>query len=203
MNVYSDLSHSTLKYLKDTEVNICNLLVITSDFNIQDNLWDSSFPYYSSISDNLIIVADSFNLNLSYSINQVLTRYSNNGNDSNSVIDLMFFWYSSTELNNHLIHLDWYLTSDHAPLSVTIPITKENINSQKRTIIKDSEGEELFVKEVITSFKNIDTSNLLNIPHLEKIVNNFANIVNNAWEKNSKIINIMRHSSSWWNENYN
>ena len=34
MNVYSNLSHSALKYLKDTEVDIHNLLVITGDFNI-------------------------------------------------------------------------------------------------------------------------------------------------------------------------
>ena len=34
MNVYSDSSHTALKYLKDTEVNIHNLLVITGDFNI-------------------------------------------------------------------------------------------------------------------------------------------------------------------------
>ena len=32
--MYSDSSHSALKYLKDTKVNICNLLVITGDFNI-------------------------------------------------------------------------------------------------------------------------------------------------------------------------
>jgi len=36
MNIYSDASHSTLKYLKNTEVNINNLLIITSDFNIRD-----------------------------------------------------------------------------------------------------------------------------------------------------------------------
>ena len=46
-------------------------------------------------------------------------------------------------------------------------------------------------------------SNLLNISHLEKIVNNFANIVDNIWEKNSNIVNIMRHSKSWWDENCN
>ena len=161
-------------------MNIHNLLVITGNFNIWDNLWDPSFSHHSSISDNLIIVADSFNLNLSYSINQVPTKYSNNDNNSNLVIDLMFLWYGSTELNNHLIYSDWYLTSDHAPLSVTIPITEEDINSQKRTIIKDSEEEELFVKKVITFFKNINTSNLLDIFHLEKIVNDFANIVNNT-----------------------
>ena len=92
----------------------------------------------------------------------------------------MFLQYSSTELDNHLIHPDWHLTSDHAPLSVTISITEENINSQKRTIIKDSEGKESFFKEVIASFKNINTSNLLDILHLEKIVNDFANIVDNA-----------------------
>ena len=38
MNVYSDLSHTTLKYLKDTEVNINNIVLITDDFNIRDSL---------------------------------------------------------------------------------------------------------------------------------------------------------------------
>jgi len=36
MNIYSDASHSALKYLKDTEVNINNLLIMTSNFNTRD-----------------------------------------------------------------------------------------------------------------------------------------------------------------------
>jgi len=38
MNVYSDSSHSVLKYLKDTEVNINNVLLMTGNFNIRDSL---------------------------------------------------------------------------------------------------------------------------------------------------------------------
>ena len=38
MNVYSDFSHTALKYLKDTEVNIKNVLLITGNFNIRDSL---------------------------------------------------------------------------------------------------------------------------------------------------------------------
>ena len=38
MNVYSDSSHLALKYLKNTEVNINNLLIMTGDFNIRDSL---------------------------------------------------------------------------------------------------------------------------------------------------------------------
>ena len=34
MNVYLDSSHIVLKYFKDTEAYICNLLIMTSDFNI-------------------------------------------------------------------------------------------------------------------------------------------------------------------------
>ena len=55
MNVYSDFSHSTLKYLKNTEVNILNLLIMTSNFNIRDSIWDSS-PHHSTISDDLMII---------------------------------------------------------------------------------------------------------------------------------------------------
>jgi len=73
MNVYSDSSHSALKYLKDTEVNIDNVLLMTGDFNIRDSLWDPSFPFHSSISDDLIIIANSFNLSLSTPINLLQT----------------------------------------------------------------------------------------------------------------------------------
>ena len=109
MNVYSDTSHSALKYLKDTEVNIQNLLIMTGDFNIRNSLQDSSFLHHSSISNDLIIIANSFHLTLLSSINQVLTRYADNANNTNLVINLMFLLYDSSELNNHSIHLDWYL----------------------------------------------------------------------------------------------
>jgi len=69
MNVYSDFSYSALKYFKDTEVNIQNLLIMMGDFNIHNNLWDLLFPHHFSISDDLLIIANSFNLELSNSTN--------------------------------------------------------------------------------------------------------------------------------------
>jgi len=38
MNVYSDSFHTALKYLKDTEAYIHNLLIIIGDFSIWDSL---------------------------------------------------------------------------------------------------------------------------------------------------------------------
>jgi len=87
LNVYSDSSHSALK---DTEVNINNALIMTGDFNIRDNLWDLSFQFHSSISDNLIMIADSFDLALLSLTNPGPTRFSDTTGESNSVIDLMF-----------------------------------------------------------------------------------------------------------------
>ena len=90
LNIYSDSSHTALKYLKDTEVNIDNVLIITGDFNIRDHLWDPTFPHHSTVSDNLFIIADSFNLSLSTTTNPCPTRYSNVSREVNSVLDLMF-----------------------------------------------------------------------------------------------------------------
>jgi len=90
MNVHYDASHSTLKYSKDTEINIQNLLIMAGDFNIRDSLWDLYFPHHSSISNDLIIIADSLHLSLLSSTNQVPTRYTDNLNNTNLVIDLMF-----------------------------------------------------------------------------------------------------------------
>jgi len=78
------------KYLKDTEVNIDNILVMTGDFNIRNSLWDTDFPHYSTISDDLMIVADLFNLALSSPTNSCSTRYSDTVRGANSIINLMF-----------------------------------------------------------------------------------------------------------------
>ena len=134
MNIYSNSSHSTLKYLKDTEVNIDNILIMTGDFNIRDSLWDSSFPFHSSISDDLTIIADSFNLTLSTPTNHCSTRYSDIAGEANSVIDLMFLQYGSSELNHHSILPECHLSSNHTPLSIDIPIYKEVICTSKLSI---------------------------------------------------------------------
>ena len=83
MNVYSDSSHMALKYLNDTEVNIDNILVMTGDFKIRNSLWDISFPHHSSISDNLLIITDSFNLALLTPTNPCPTRYSDTAGKAN------------------------------------------------------------------------------------------------------------------------
>jgi len=120
LNVYSDSSHSVLKYLKDTEANIRNVLLMTGNFNIRDHLWDPSFPHHSSISDDLIIIADLFNLSLSNPTNSCPTRYLDMSGDVNSVLDLMFLYSGSSELDSHCIHPESQLSSDHTPLSVKI-----------------------------------------------------------------------------------
>jgi len=115
-----------LKYLKDTKVNIGNVLIMTRNFNIRDSSWDPHFLYHSIHSDTLIEVAGSLHLELSRPTEQVSTRYLDNQQNSNLVIDLMFLRPESLEHNNHSIYSDWRLTSDHAPLTVNISIFKEH-----------------------------------------------------------------------------
>jgi len=45
INVYSDSLQLALKYLKDTEVNINNVLIMTGNFNIRDCSWDPNFRF--------------------------------------------------------------------------------------------------------------------------------------------------------------
>jgi len=197
MNIYSDASHSALKYLKDTEVNFCNLLIMTGDFNIRNSLWDFSFPHHSSISDNLIILADSFDLSLSVPTNQIPTRYIDNINDSNLTIDLIFIQYDSPALNNHFIHPEWHLSSDHTPLTITISISEEIIIIHKNSIKKDNNKEAQFLEDTTNIIKNLNVSNLSDIHMLENIINNLTHKVDKVWNRNMKLTNIMRHSKSW------
>ena len=173
---------------------------MTSDFNIRDSLWDSSFHFHSSISDDLIMIADSFDLTLSSPTNPGPTRFSDTIGESNMVIDLMFLKNGSEELDNHSILPDSCLSSDHAPLWIDIPISREIIHMSKLSIIPKSEQETEFIKDIISNFNTIDTSNIGDIENLEQVVNLLGSIVDQAWSKNAKKSKITKHSKQWWSE---
>ena len=73
INICSDNNHSVLKHLKNTEANIYNILIMAGDFNIRDSDWNPSYPFYSSHSDSLVKIADSFDLTLFSPTQQVST----------------------------------------------------------------------------------------------------------------------------------
>jgi len=173
---------------------------MTGDFNIRDNLWDPSFPFHSSISDDLIMVADSFDLSLSSPVYPGPTRFSDTAGESNSVIDLMFLRSGSAELDHLFILPDYRLSSDHAPLTIDIHIDAEIIQSTKLSITPGSDQEKKFIQEVISNLIIIDTSNIDNAEKLDLVINQLGSIIEQTWTKNAKRTRISRHSKQWWTQ---
>jgi len=173
---------------------------MTGDFNIRDNLWDPSFPFHSSISDDLIMVADSFDLSLSTPIYPGPTRFSDTAGESNSVIDLMFLRCGSEELDHHFILPNHRLSSDHALLTIDISIGVEIIQSTKLSIVPGSNQEKEFIQSVISNLLVLDTSNIDTAENLNLTVNHLGSIIEQMWTKNAKRTRISKHSKQWWSQ---
>ena len=171
---------------------------MTGNFNIRDQLWDPTFPHHSTISDDLFIIANSFNLSLSNPTNPRPTRYSDTPGEVNSVLDLMFLCSGSPELNSHHILPENQLSSNHAPLSVEIPIIEEVIQSLKFTIPPKSDQDKAFINEVISNFKSMNTNNINNVIKLDFVIKWIGCIINHTWRNNAKKSRISKHSKQWW-----
>ena len=174
INIYSDSSQLALKYLKDTVINIGSVLIMTTDFNIRDSIWDPDFLHHSLHSDILFKVVDSLHLELSKPTKHFPTRYSDNQQDFNSVIDLIFLRPESLEYDNHSIHPNWRLTSDHASLTVNIPIFKEHVQTRRQMLAKNNKEEEYFLNELIDAIKEINAENIQSKEVLEYVIQLFA-----------------------------
>ena len=131
-----------------------------------------------------MIIADSFNLDLSFPTHHIPTKCSDTAGKSNSVIDLMFLWSSLTELNNHSIYPDWHLSSDHTPLIVSIAIDEENIDSFRYSIVKNSEEEVSFIKEVKHTIRSVDISDISDPIKLEETTNSLTSKIKYIRMKN-------------------
>jgi len=104
------------------------------------------------------------------------------------------------ELDNHSILPDSRLSSNHAPLSIEIPIGDEIIHSSKRIIPSRSEQEMGFIEDIISNLKSINTSNIEDITCLDHIVNQVGCIIERMWYKNAKKSKFSKHSKQWWTD---
>jgi len=113
------------------------------------------------------------------------------------VIDLMFLCYDSAELDQHSILLESCLSSDHAPLTVIIPLSKEFIQTSKLILVPKSGQESQFIKDIILKFKDLDMTSIKDIDKLEQVIKQFSMIIDQAWTKNAKKSKISKHSKQW------
>ena len=163
------------------------------DFNIRNSICDPNFLYHSTYNNLLTNIADSMNLCLLRPTNPVPTRYLDNLNDSNLAINLIFLRQDSLEFDNHIIHPDWRLSLDHTPLTVSIIIIKDYIQTRKYILVKNSNEEEKFIKELAKLIAKLNIKNISNKEMLEQTLQTFANNINRLWFKYSKVVNIPKH----------
>ena len=163
---------------------------MTGDFNIQDSDWDPLFPHHSTYADDLTIIADSFNLDLSSPINPGPTRFANNSANLNSVLDFMFINSQNQGFNNHHILQDKRLPSDHAPLAVTIHIDSTPLNLIKRSIKNNSEEEMEYNSFITREFHSLNSDHITSIESIESFTRSIVYIFNKAWNKFSQEIKI-------------
>ena len=110
----------------------------------------------------------------SHSTHPVSTRYSDNSENSNSVINLMFLKPNFLELDNYFILSKLCFPLDHASLVVDIQIIQEFLPDTRSMIIRNSEEKTGFTLDIINKFKKINTLYLMNKEFLGNIVQEFV-----------------------------
>ena len=106
----------------------------------------------------------------------------------------MFLCPDIEEFDNHTIHSEWRMSSDHASLIVNILIFEKHIQTRKQMIIKNNKEETRFIAEIIKSIKRLNMNYIESKKDLESIIQELTHNTDKIWLKHSKVINITKHS---------
>jgi len=120
INIYSDSNQSAFHALRNNIANLGKTVLITGNFNIRDSDWDPNYHHYLTHTEDLITIADSLSLELSPPVNPGPTRFTDNPNDSNSVLDLVFLALDNPSFGSHSLLLELRKPLDHVPLFITV-----------------------------------------------------------------------------------
>ena len=67
-------------------------------------------------------------------------------------------------------------------------------------LVKGSDEEKQFIDNLIQVIKNMNTTSIHDAKSLEEVVQYLASKIEKIWFEHSKMVNITRHSKTWWNE---
>ena len=84
---------------------------------------------------------------------------------------------------------------------VNILIFEKYAQTRKQTIIKNSKEEMRFITK-IKSVKRLNPDHIKSKKDLKQLVQEFIHNTDKIWLKHSKMVNITRHSKSWWSKEY-
>jgi len=138
-------------------------------------------------------VADNLGLDLSHLANPRPTRFADNPQDTNSILDLVFLEPNNLRFGRHIL-LDLQKPSDHILLIINVGIKKENFDLIIQSIKKDNTKEENFISSIIRDVKLIDTSSITNRESLQNAINQLTGAFEKVWAENSKPCYITKHS---------
>ena len=194
INIYSDSNQTALQVLRNNTRNIGIMIVMTGDFNIRNSDWDLNFQYHSIHTEDLMSIIDSLGLELATPINPGPTRFVDNQQDSNSVLNLVFMNPNNSGFNKHTLNPDICLPSDYVSLIIEVGIKEENIDYTFQAIKKDSKEEEAFIRDILKGIKNIDTSELKNQMDIQRCATALSTTFKDAWFIHSSTKRITKHS---------
>ena len=93
-------------------------------------------------------------------------------------INLFFLQLNYIKLNNYIIHPKFQFPLDYALLTVNIIISREFIQEEYRTIIKNSEDKNKFILDLVKAIGKIKTTTILDKDTLDNIVQDYIRILN-------------------------
>ena len=148
-NVYLDTQHSAVRILHEDLVALPRLHLMCGDFNIRHAAWDPTGPEVCVHADRLMAVCDALGLTLSSPVEEGPTHFPFNEDLTPTVIDLMFMPVEVSLTTEHEIHPDLRGTSDHAPLTVSLPGPDSEVPVTRWSIKVGSDEETAYKGEVL------------------------------------------------------
>ena len=168
-----------------------------NNFNIKDYNQNFSFSHHSIHTEDLTLIANSLDLELSPLYNPDPTRYTNNSRDANLVLDLVFLSSDNYGFAKHLLFLDKRKLSNHVPMVIEVSIKKKDINITIQSIKKNSKAKKKFVIEIKENIKLLNIVTISNNNRLKTMVDNLALIFRNVQSKYAKTSQITKYSKEW------